>query len=48
MEAAKVIVRQHAFPGVSITIGNNTYTVSDRTEAGSFVLEDKKVVLKYS
>jgi uncharacterized protein (DUF342 family) len=46
-ESAKVTVRKHAFPGVSITIGKNTYTVNDRTEAGSFVLEDKTVVFKY-
>jgi uncharacterized protein (DUF342 family) len=46
-DSARVTVRKHAFPGVTITIGKNTYTVNDRTEAGSFELEDKAVVLKY-
>lgn len=47
-DSAKVTVRKHAFPGVSITIGRNTHAVNDRTEAGSFVLEDKTVVFKYN
>lgn len=45
---AKVTVGKHAFPMVSITIGANTHTVQDRTEAGTFILDDKKIVLKYN
>lgn len=41
--SATVTVRKHAYPGVSITIGDKTHIVQDRTEAGSFVLEDKKI-----
>lgn len=44
--SAIVYVRKHAFPGTSITIGNASYTVQDRTEAGSFILEGKKVCFK--
>lgn len=47
-DSAKVTVRKHAFPSVSITIGKNTYPVHDRTEAGSFVLEDNQIVFQYS
>ena len=44
--SAIVYVRKHAFPGTSITIGNASYTVQDRTEAGSFVLEGKTICFK--
>ena len=44
--SAIVYVRKHAFPETSITIGNASYTVQNRTEAGSFVLEGQKVCFK--
>ena len=47
-DSAKATVRKHAFPGVSVTIGKNTHSVNDRTEAGSFILEEKKVTFKYT
>ena len=47
-DSAKATVRKHAYPGVSITIGKNTLAVNDRTEAGSFILDDKKVCFKLS
>ena len=47
-DSAKATIRKHAFPGVSVTIGKNTLSVNDRTEAGSFILDDKKVIFKLS
>ena len=41
--SAKVSVGKHAFPGVSISICDNNLTIQDRTEAGFFVLDGKKV-----
>lgn len=42
--SAKVSVGKHAFPGASITICDINHIVKDRTEAGSFSLENKKVI----
>jgi len=42
--SATVSVGKHAFPGASITICDNNHIVKDRTEAGSFSLENKKVI----
>jgi uncharacterized protein (DUF342 family) len=44
--AATVKVGKQAFSGVTVVIGDRTYSVHDATEAGEFVLDGKKVVFE--
>jgi uncharacterized protein (DUF342 family) len=46
-DSSMVVVGEHAYPGVTITIGNQSHQVPRMTEKGRFVLKDNAIELQY-